>query len=132
MSRKRPKIVEYVPELEPLAGPTLAVTHHTHYEPRHRPVKSTLALDIPEQLQVVEPTISDIDFNSVILDDGGLEQLEFEGQRREMHGLPLLHGLIDTPSEIIRKRSRTQGVSITRTGKTALILLTGSSTSHLG
>jgi len=106
--RKRPKIVEYIPELEPPAGPTLTVTHHTHYERRRRPVKSTVTSDVPEeQLKVVEPMISSVNSQPVILDDGGLEQLEFEGQKREMHGLPLLGGI-----EVNRKRSRIQGVSV--------------------
>lgn len=110
MLRKRPKKVEFIPQLEAPAGPTPNVTtHHTHYEHQRRPVKSTVTLDIPEKcLEVVEST-SGVDFQPVILNDGGLEQLEFEGQRREIHGLPLLGGMEtltaeDTSFEVSRKK----------------------------
>jgi hypothetical protein len=136
MSRKRSNIVEYTPELDAPTGPTPNITHHTHYERRRRPVKSTVTLDMSEeQLEVVEPTVSSVNFQSVILDDGGLEQLEFDGQRMEMHGLPLLGrtemSTAKDTSEVSRKKRRTQGVSMYCYILTNLILPTGSSSSHL-
>jgi hypothetical protein len=118
MSRKRPQIVEYVPSS---SVPTVAgaiTLHHTHYEPRRRPVKSVVTLDAPdEHVEVADTLLTDPSVPPAPLDDDGIEEVECEGQELEIHGLgvhnPEASFGKDIPVEGGRRRRRTQGVGIT-------------------
>lgn len=99
MSRKRPQIVQY--------APSTSSTPHTHYERRHRPLKSTVTVNLPEtDTQFPMPLANSLLSHADFLDDDRIEQVECEGQEREIHGLAL-HSV-----EGARKRNRTQGVNI--------------------
>lgn len=103
-------IVEFVPTTSQSSGaPIPTLTHHTHFERRRRPVKSTVTPDIPAEHIVSELTV---DAQSDILEDDGLERMEYELQEREIHGLPLDTESGDISIEASRKRRRTQGVCV--------------------
>ena len=101
MSRKRPHIIQYAPS-------TLS-SRHTHYERRHRPLKSTVTVNLPDaETHFLTPLANNLMSHVDTLDDDRIEQVECEGQEREIHGLALdLH-----PDSVDRKRLRTQGVRI--------------------
>src|SRR5438445_3705018 len=83
--RKCPQIVEYVPLISSSSSmPTLpgAITsHHTHYEPQRRPVKSTVTVDAPdEHVAVADMPLAGLTSLAVLWDNDGLEQVEYKGQ----------------------------------------------------
>ena len=109
LRKNRPQIIEYTPS-------TLSLTsHHTHYEPQRRPVKSTVTVeghvvaDMP--LDALTSPLMSLASLVAFLDDDGIEQVECEGQELEVHGLPIHH---DTEAglsvEGAWKRRRTQAV----------------------
>ena len=117
--RKRPQIVEYSPPT--LSSPSVPVptgeivTHHTHFERRRRPVKSTVTVNPLD-------TVADSDTLTSLADKptsyadfiDGMEQGELEGQELEIHGLAVHcdagESTPEASAEGARKRRRTQGV----------------------
>lgn len=118
--RKRPQIVEYAPSNPSFSSvPIVAgaiTSHHTHYEPRRRPVKSVVTMDVPdEHVKVAETPLTNLSDPLALLDDDGIEEVECEGQELEIHGLGAHNtevSITDFSVEGGRKRRRTQGVSI--------------------
>ncbi len=113
--KKRPQLVEYTPSTPSLPTTETITSHHTHYEPRHRPVKSTVTVEghVVEDMPSVTLMSPLTSLASLVasLDDDGIEQVECEGQELEAHGLPNHH---DTEAGFsvdgARKRRRTQAV----------------------
>lgn len=128
--RKRLEIVEYAPSTASSSNvPTLTgaiTTHHTHYEPRRRPVKSVVTVDVQEDVQDEHVEVADtlLTIPPTLLDDDRIEEVECEGQELEMHGLGTEISIAEDISvDGGRKRRRTQGVSIGFFQKSILIKL---------
>ena len=79
-------IVEYAPTSRPSGTSTPTLTHHTHFERRRRPVKSTVTPNISEEPTVAEPTTSSVDVPSDILVDWNNWNTRFK-RRRYMDSL---------------------------------------------
>ena len=115
-SRKRHQIVEYSPLT--LSSPSVPVptgeiiTHHTHFERRRRPVKSTVTVNLPDTVADSDSLTSSVDKPTSYADFiDGMEQGELEGQELEIHELAVYCDTGEsTPEAVARKRRRTQGI----------------------
>jgi len=106
--RKRPQIVEYTPSTPSLSTAGTITSLHTHYEPRRRPLKSTVTV---EEHVVADTPLDSLTSLVASLDDDGMEQVECEGQELEVHGFPIhLDAEAGLSVEGARKRRRTQAV----------------------
>jgi len=110
--KKRPDIVEYTPPTCSLPTGTIT-SHHTHYESRHRPVKSTVTVEghiVTNTPLELDNLVSPIP-PPMFLDEDGMEELECQGQELEVLGLPVYHESEAIHSvEGTQKRRRTQAV----------------------
>jgi hypothetical protein len=87
------------------------ITHHTHFERRRRPLKSTVNVTAP--MNVSDEQIADAeDLNPDFPDDDRREEVEYKGQELEIHGLAVDQADSASFPEGARKRRRTQGVRL--------------------
>ncbi len=124
--RKRPQVIEYTPSTPLLSTMGTITSHHTHYEPRRRPVKSTVTVEGPVvadvPLDTLTSPLTSLAPLVAFLDDDGIEQVECEGQELEVHGLSM-HTEAGLSVEGDHKRRRTQAVgNIILTRETELTL----------
>jgi len=104
--RKRPQIIEYMPSTPSLSTSGTITSHHTHYEPYRRPVKSTVTV---EEYVVADTPLDSLSSLVAFLDDDVMEQAECKGQELEVLGFPF-HCDTESSVEGAPKRRRMQAV----------------------